>query len=377
MSPIDHIILYILLFFVFYVFCKNNIKCKTDIDFWELAIVPLLCFVLIEGSRYGRGPDYLAYKYRFEHIWPENEPQKIFLVLMEVLDFLGFNYVGLFMVYALIFCTGTFFFIRKTFSREEARWMYVFMLLSMLIKSESMVRQYIAMPFAFISMSYIFKKKWVKASICFFIALGIHSGTVVMYPFVLFFYFVWKKIIPVKYTLLLLLLVYYVIPTGALSGAGIKMLGMSNLSALGNDNFSTYVEDSDRWLGADSFLEAAQQTIFTKTLQFLFDASVLIVSHKALQLHKENIVSIFFNVISIGFILDRSFFGYEIFQRITGQLYIFWFIPLGYSVYVYKQLQQSKDKKIMKIFLFIAIAYQVAYYIRFVFFNPNVRFFWS
>lgn len=377
MSSFDHILLYIILFSVFYLFCKKNIYCKTDNDFWKLAIFPILCFALIEGCRYGRGPDYPAYKYRFEHITPEDEPQKIFLWLMQTLDALGFNYIGLFIVYALIFCVGTFFFIRRTFNQKEAQWMYMFMLLSMLVKSEAMIRQYIAMPFVFISLCAIFRKKWIEAIACLLIAMGIHSGTVVMYPFVLLFYFFIKRLIPIKYSIPLLVLAYYIIPTGTLSDVGIRLLGMFNLSVLGNDNLTHYIEDTDRWFGADSFLEDAQQSLFTKTLQFVFDASTIIVSYKALKLKNNDIVAVFFNVISVGFILERSFFGYEIFQRITSQLYIFWFIPLGYVVYIYKRLPCSREKTNMKVLLSLTVIYQVLYYWRFVFLNPNAKFFWS
>lgn len=378
MSPIDHILLYIILFSVFFLFCKKNVFCKTEKTFWKLAIFPILCFALIEGCRYGRGPDYPAYRYRFEHIIPEQEPQKFFLLLMQVLDALGLNYVGLFIVYALIFCAGTFFFIRRTFNYKDAQWMYMLMLFSMLVKSESMIRQYIAMPFVFISLSAIFRKKWIEAVVCLIIAMNIHSGTMVMYPFVLLFYFFCKKLIPIKYTIPLLVLTYYVIPSGTFSDAGIKLLGVLNLSALGNENLVNYVEDSDRWLGADSFLDDAQQTFFTKTLQFIFDITTITVSYKALKLGYNNIVAVFFNVISVGFILERSFFGYEIFQRITGQLYIFWFIPLGYALHVYCRLPYcSKEKKTMNVLLLLAVAYQVFYYVRFVFFHPDAKFIWS
>ena len=378
MSSIDHIFLYTLLFFVFYIFAQKSKYCKTEKDFWKLAVFPILLFVLIEGCRYGRGVDYLWYKYRFEHISPIDESQKIFLWLMQTLDFLGLNYVGAFMAYALIFITGTIYFVRNTFRRDMASWMYLLILFSMLVKSESMIRQYVAMPFVFLSYCAIVKRKWWLVVFWIFIAFGIHSGTIVALPFVLLFYFFYKKTISVKIIVPLLFLAYYIIPSGFFSDMGIRILGMFNLASFsGTENLSHYIEDSDRWLGADSFLEDSQQSVLTKTLQFIFDASVLIISYYALKKCADDKISVFYNVISLGFVLDRLFFGYEIFQRMTGQLYIYWFIPLGYSIYVYAKQPYSREKKRVKWFLILAISYQILFYSRFIFLNPKAEFIWT
>lgn len=365
------------MFFIFYIFCKKSVYYTSNSNFWQLAIIPIIYFVIIEGCRYGRGVDYLSYKYRFEHISTLYESQKGFLWLMQILRNIGCNYVGAFMTYALIFIVCNILFIRTTFKKDEAQWMYLLMLLSMLIKSEALIRQYIALPIIFVSFSAMFKRKWITALLLLFIAINIHSGTIVMYPLVLFFYFLFRNVISPKYIIPLLFMAYYIIPTGSFSNLGINFLSFFNLSTIGNEGLNTYIENSDRWLGADSFIESAQQTQFTKTLQFIFDACTILVSYKALKIKSNEIVATFFNIISIGFILERSFFGYEIFQRMTGQLYIMWFVPLGYALYVYHQLQWTKEKSQMKLLLLIALGYQIVFYCRFIFLNPKAMFIWS
>lgn len=365
------------MFFIFYIFCKKSIYYTSNSNFWRLAIIPIIYFVIIEGCRYGRGVDYLAYKYRFDHISPENESQKLFLLLMQTLKSIGFNYVGAFMTYALIFISCNLLFIRNTFKKDEAKWMYILMLFSMLMKSESLIRQYIALPIVFVSFSALFKKKWLYAVLLLFIAMNIHSGTIILYPFVILFYFFYKKSISTKYTIPLLIIVYYIMPTGTFSDIGIKILNMFDLSKLGNESLNNYINNSDRWLGADSFLEDTRQTSFTKTLQFIFNVSTILVSYKALKIKYNPIVNVFFNIISIGFILERSFFGYEIFQRMTGQLYIMWFIPLGYALFVYNKLSLCKEKYQMRLLLSLAIGYQILFYVRFIFLNPEAMFIWS
>lgn len=377
MSSIDFIFIYLLMFFIFYIFCKKSIYCNSNSSFWKLAIIPITYFIIVEGCRYGRGVDYFAYKYRFEHIFSENENQKLFLWLMQTLKSFGFNYVGAFMTYALIFISCNLLFIRNTFKNDDAKWIYIIMLLSMLIKSENLIRQYIALPIVFASFGEFFNKRWFYAILLLFIAMNIHSGTIILYPFVLFFYFFYKKSISPKYTIPLLIIVYYIIPAGTFSDVGIKFLNFFNLSSLGNEGLNHYIDDPERWFGADSFLEGSKQTQFTKTLQFIFDASTILISYKALRIKYNSIVNVFFNIISIGFILERSFYGYEIYQRMTGQLYIMWFVPLGYSLSIYNKLKWSKEKYQMILLISLAIGYQIFYYGRFIFLNPEAMFIWS
>lgn len=378
MSSLDHIILYIVLFIIFYIFCRDSIYHKKEKDFWLNAAVPIIFFALLEGCRYDRGPDWQSYKFRFEHINPENEPQRIFLFLMQILNELGVNYVGAYIIYAFIFILGSFIFIRKTFSHDVAKWAYLFLLFSMLIKSELMIRQYIALPFMFLTLSCIIQKKWVLAIITFITAYGTHAGTLVIIPFFIFFHFIFKKIIPLKISVVALFLAYFIIQPGVFTDLGTKFLNVLNLSSiLGESHVLNYIEDSERWLGADSFIEDSRQTFVTKTWQYIFDSAILISGYMAIKIKNNNIITTFYNIVCIGFILERLFFGYEIFQRMTGQLYIYWFIPLAYAVYTYKTKPNNKEKYKIKMYVLIAIFYQITYYSRFIFFNPTAEFIWS
>lgn len=383
MSSIAYIVVYLFLIAVLYNFSKNIIPHISQKQFWRYAIIPILAYAVIEGCRYGRGVDYLSYKYRFEHIIVAEEPQLLFLWLMKFLKSINFNYVLAFITYSLIFITGTFFFIRKSFTKEEGQWMYIFAVISMTIYAENLVRQFVAQPFIFCFIPFLFKKAdWWKAACLSLVAINIHTGVVIQIPILIISYYFFRKTLDWKIWIFILFASYYILPQGILSNVSIKLLTMLRLdNLLVSDHVLHYIEDSDRWLGDGSVLEKAEQTFFTMTLQFVFEASIIMASCIALKVRPCKNVLFLFNISVLGFVLCRLFHGYEIFYRMTQQLHFYWFIPAGYSLFVYKAMQKelfaAKLLKPMRIAVFSFITYQVMFWGRFIFLNPKALFFWD
>lgn len=383
MSPLLHIIVYLIMISVFYYFSKNVINNKYKNSFWLLALIPIIIYSLIEGCRYNRGVDYPAYAYRFEHINPQEEQQILFLSLMQLLKFLGFDSVGAFITYSFLFITGTFFFIKKTYNRDETQWMYFFALIAMTLRAESMIRQYIAQPFIFASIPFIINKKWIPAFILILIGINIHTGVLIQIPLIICSYFFIKKTFNWKVWILMLFLAYYVIPNGILVSTFTNLLSILHLdSIVASDHVMHYIEDSDRWLGEGSILKDAEQSFLTMTFQFIFEASVIYSSYKLLTKYPNQKVLFAYNIAVAGFILCRLFHGYEIFTRIMGQMDLYWFIPVGYSFYAInkeKKLYKNNQKEMMKIkeTLFLLCLYQFMFWARFIFLNSNAMFFWD
>lgn len=383
MSPVLHIIAYIILLSIFYNFSKNNIKDKYRNSFWLIAIIPIIVFSLVEGCRYGRGVDYLSYVYRFEHINPLDEPQVLFLWLMQLLSSIGFDSVGAFITYSFIFITGTFFFIKNTYDKDNAQWIYLFAFLAMTLRAENFVRQFIAQPFIFASIPFIFKRKWIPAVLLILAAINIHTGVLIQVPLIICSYFLIKKTFNWKIWILMLFFAYYVIPNGILVSAFTNLLSILHLDSLiASDHVMHYIEDSDRWLGEDSILETAAQSFLTMTLQFIFEASVIYSSYKLLIKYPNQKVLFAYNIAVAGFILCRLFHGYEIFTRMMWQMYMYWFIPVGYSFYAINKeriLYKNKMKEMMKIkgTLILLCFYQFMFWARFIFLNPEAKFFWD
>lgn len=382
MSSFIHIIAYIILVFSFYFFCEEIIKNKYRKSFWPIAFIPIIAYSIIEGCRYGRGVDYIPYAYRFTHLNILEEPQILFYGLMKLLKDLGFDTVGAFVTYSFLFITGTFFFIKNTYNRNEAQWMYLFAFLAMTIKAESMIRQYIAQPFIFASIPFILRKKLIYATCLILVAINIHTGVLIQVPFIICSYFLIKKTLNWKIWTIMLFIVYYILPNGILVSTFTNVLSNSNLDKIiASEHVMHYIEDSDRWLGEDSVLSGAEQSFATMTLQFLFEACIIYSSYKLLAKYPNQKILFAFNISVIGFILCRSFHGYEIFTRMMDQLYIYWFIPVGYSFYILNK-EKSAYNKIknlinIKVTLLIICTYQTLFWSRFIFLNPEAKFFWD
>lgn len=379
MAPIDHIVLYILFFIALYQFCCKSDRAKNSNQFWKFAIPTILLFVLIEGCRYGRGVDYLSYKYRYEHI-DIFEPQKLYLGINQFLHFIGANYVGAFMFYSLIFIVGAFYFIRNTFNKQEAKWMYLGAIISMLMKFESFPKQYLGLPFILWAIPFMFERKtWIVTVLFVLLGVNIHSGLTFLVLALIGSYYFLRRTLPIKYWLLLLFIAYYILPPGLLAGFFTSILQALNLdSLLASNHVTTYIDNADRWLGEDSFIEATQQTLLTKSMQFLFESSVLISSSLALLVKPNRKILFLFNITAVGFVFYRMFFGFEIFARLFGQLSIFWFVPMGYAIYVLTNINWTpKQRLIMKSCICYAILYQVLYFARFIFLNPEATYVWN
>lgn len=374
MSSIIHIILYTYLILVLYFFCKKS--SSISVGFWKYAFIPIISFALIEGFRYGRGVDYIPYKYRFEHIDIYEESQVVFLWLMQFLNSIDFNYIGAFTTYSFLFISGTFFFIKNTYNSDEAKWMYFFAFLALTMRAENMIRQFIAQPFIFASIPFIFKKKWIPALILILVAINIHIGVLIQIPLIVCSYFLIKKTFNWKIWVIILFVVYYIIPNGILVTFFTNILSVLHLDNLFiSESLIHYIEDSDRWLGSGSIIESAEQSFFTMTLQFLFESSVIYSSYKLLIRYPNQKVLFAFNIAVVGFILCRLFHGYEIFIRMFGQMDMYWFIPVGYSFYFIKKYN-IKTKSI-KLSLFVLCIYQFMFWMRFVLLNPEAMFFWD
>ena len=374
MSPIEHILLYLLFFVGLFIFSKE-IKGKiTAQKFWRMATFIILMFSIIEGCRYGRGQDYIGYKDRFEHIDLLEETQKGFVFIMLTLKSFGCNYVLAFIVYSLIFALGLMLFIRTNFSVQDSRWMFLFAILAMLLKFENMIRQFLAFPFLLLCITFYFRKEWWKSFFSMLIMLSIHTGLIFSIICAVGFSFV-RKQLNCKYSLLSLFIAYYVVPKGMLADFASSMLGGFDLSFLGNENLNNYTQDADRWLGGDSYLENTEQTFFAELLQFFFECAAIYISYWALKIRKNDKILLFYNMMIIGFVTCRLCFGYEILYRLTEQMRFFWFVPVAYALGTSTKLYGIK-RNYINVAKYVIVIYNFLLYARFIFLYPDAKFVW-
>jgi len=395
MSSFTHIVLYLLFFLVAFSSLRKlqKMNMMSNTYFWYAVLGVVFLFILLEGCRYMRGPDWLAYKYRFEHI-DVNESQKGFLFYMLLLRALGFNYIGYFVTNAALFIGCIFLFIRNVFDYRISSYFYLLAILAMLVRFECQIRQYIAMPFIFLSIQCFISKKWIPFVAFVAVSNTIHSGSLFLLAVFCLAYTFLKFTLPYRFLLIGLFFSYFLASSDLLTNYFSRILSGLNFDfVLASDHFSRYLENTDRWFGAGSYLETTEQSSFVKLMQFGFEASCIIGGFFSLK-HLENsnnlifktnvllsdvevqVIRSFFNISCLGFILNRLFFGYEIFQRIFGQLYILWFVPVGFVFYLY-YIREYINIKYLGILIFFMMVYLCLFWGKFVFFNSTAMFIWD
>lgn len=380
MSNWDHILLYSIVFSSFTIFTiKISKKTYSRKEIIKLFLIPALIYALVESLRYNRGVDYLHYEQIYKWGYTEGT-QFLFDLLNNLLNSIGLDFSGALFVYEIILLIGICWLI-SSYSVDIGKWMYFLAILAMLNLHENLIRQYVALPLIFCSIYYMFQKKWLIMFLFIVCANFIHSGTIFVCPVILLFYYAIKKTIPWHIAIGTLFLTYFILSIDA-SSLFLTLLQKLNIGAfIYSEHLMHYIEDSDRWLGKDSVLANAQQTLVTKTMQFLFESGIIISSYIAFKIQKERKIQCFYNIIVFAFVLCRLVHGYEILSRIFNQLYIFWFIPLGCALYVLNNkrsdLKSTGLLNAMRFNVFIAIGYLVLYWGRFIFFNPKAVFIWD
>ena len=381
MSNIDHIFLYLSLFFSLSWFQRNSRKIVKLSKYVLYAVFPVLLFTFIEGCRYGRGADYFWYKYRFEYMYRFVEPQVLFGAYEHFLGMLNANYIVFFMCNSLLFITILFGFLKKMFSAKEAGWMYLLAVCALLYPFETFVRQYLAFPFLLLFIAFLMnvekKKDYAIALVMLCLMNMIHSGLLFGVPFILLFHYGLKKAINGKIAIFLFFLAYFVIPNGFFADVFAKYMNnvMFASELMSSDASLGYIENSAQWLSSASILANMDQSMSAKLLQFFFESAIAFGAYEALRQKPNEKINVFFNMFVVGCFFTRIFWGYEIFSRMFNQLYVFWFIPAGYIFYSYRN-SFVKPKKLLYS-EFIIVLYLFLYWSRNILFSPMFVFAWN
>jgi hypothetical protein len=386
MSVIDHIILFTFLFSVYFFWGKYNHNIKNEHQFWCLALIPILFYAFIVGSRYGWGVDYLSYKKRFEHSLNSGIHEQIgFEYINETVKWLGLNYIGAFIVYSLIFITCAFVLLRSY--RSEAKYMYAFLIPATLSFTSSFIRQGIAYSVILLAIYFLNNKKWLGVVISVAIGMMIHSAILFTILVLGIFYLVSKKPFNWKITIPLYLFFTF---SSAVSKIGIFTDYLKVLSF--NSTFSNYIENSDHWFGADAVEDKYAQSMFPLIMSSIFYISIFYLGNEALKIRQNKKITYLFNTFVFGVIFYRAFFQIELYRRIGEPMVMLYFIVLGYIIYVYSESNKKKQHSFINRryymistkelctyrFLLLGITfYLLLFFGRFIFFNPQAIFFWN
>lgn len=384
MSNFDHIFLYLLLFLFYYFWGKYYSHSKDNFNFWILAIVPILLYVFVVGSRYGWGNDYIYYKYRMEHALTYPEEQVGFRWLNQAILWMELDYVGGYMVYSLIFIVCAFVLMQSY--KDESSYMYAFVIPATLLFVNFAIRQGVALGFVLLAIYFLNKKKWFGVILSIFIASSIHYSILITVAIIGINYLFFKKPINWKITIPLYLFFtfFYDIKQTAIVSKYIQYISLDN-------NFQRYIDKTDLWFGVEAIGEHFEQSLSAKIISSIFYIAIIFLGYYALKSKPNSRIVYIYNSTTIGIILLRIVYQFEILRRIVQPWVILYFIPLGYIIYVFINIQKNKTyfienksynyiKRLLplyKVGLFCILFYFLLYWGRFIFMSPNYLFFWN
>lgn len=374
MSNIDHILLFSILFFVFY--CTTNLKQKViNKHFWKIALIPIILYSIILGCRYGWGNDYPWYKYRFEHPYGYEEEDFGFRLLNLFIHELGCNYVGAFIIYSLIFIVGACILIK---GYKENKYMLALFLPATLIFSTFAIRQAIAHAFVFIGLYFLHKKKWYSFIFFTLITYSIHPSAIITLLICTCIYFLFNK--PLKYEVTIPI---YIIATlfSNYFNEQITYIISNLIPFISFDNkFQSYIDQSDYWFSSDAINEEWKQGPITLIISMCFHIAIIYTGYISLKYRPNTKVIYLYNSTILGFIIFRLTFYFEILRRIANPFVLLYFIPLGYSLYIFShdwRLYKKREIYLCKICHICIISYLILYFGRFILQSPNYIFYWE
>lgn len=385
MSNFEHSVLFFFLFIGFILWGKYFSLTAKTLEFWIFALVPILAYSIITGSRYGWGPDYKSYKFRLENALRYPDEQIGFRWINKSIKLLDFSYVGGYIIYSLIFIICVFVLIRS-YNRVSI-YMYYFVIPATLIFVTSAIRQGLALSFVFLGLYFLNKKKWVGVILCIFVGSSIHSSTLITVAIISAVYLFIKN--PINWKISIPLYLYFTFLFNP-SSIGFVSIYISKYISLDN-SFQSYVDNSDVWFGNDAAKDIYEQSLFALLTSSLFYVSIIYLGYVILKFKSHPHILYIYNVVVIGIIFYRIVFKFEILRRIAEPLIMFYFIVLGYVFFVIYNIKLKKSHEgLLNIktfknqqfpyydyFIMSIVFYLILFFGRFIFLNPTAIFYWN
>ena len=161
-----------------------------------LLILPFICWIVLIGSQYNVGTDYVAYYSFFktgnvELYWFKKE--YLFAIIAESIYKYRLNPQVGFFVFAFLQMGGLCVFINKYHFKRYDLFLFVyFYCATVFINQMNTLRQYTAMYVILFAMIYAYKRSFIKYVFCILLAAMFHQSALFLFPFY-FLNFLFKK----------------------------------------------------------------------------------------------------------------------------------------------------------------------------------------
>jgi len=229
-----------------------------------------------------------------------------------------------------------------------------------------------------ISRSFLYKRKWVSLVILTIVVYFTHSASIITLTLLLGCFFLIKR--PIHYAISIPL---YIFITFIYDPSYTTILADFFEEYLSFGIFESYAEHSDRWFGEDAIREQEKTGIIYLITFSLFNFSLFYLGYLALKTKMDQKILSIFNVVTLGYIMLHGTMSLELWHRMTISLQMFYFVPVGYIIYVYFEecrqpgnhyaVQFKKHFPFGMAFILLELLRRWA---QFIFFKPDADFFW-
>lgn len=327
----------------------------------------IVVFTVIEGLRYGRGVDYLAYARHFDFPSTITHTQDLgFDLINKFLHLLNFNSVGAFLVYAFVTIISLCVFV-KAFP-ELKKYLFFIMLVAILPSSEWMIRQFLAISVGYAALLFLLQRNYRPFVIFTLISISIHYSNIIFFSIILLVFF-YPKVIPLGVSLPLIFLLSSILPADfVLGGLGNTISHYFSMDQ--NSSYASYVDRSDDFISGKASNDKFKRSVVTMVINYVFYLVMFVEGYFLIKKQNLSKYRVIYNAFVVGSICFEFFITFELFKRMFQPLYWLWFIIAAFII---------ANKKCLKVkgAHYIIWAYVLAQMSRFVFSAELYGFVWD
>lgn len=352
----DYLILNGLLFFTF-LLCGRLVS--KGYSFLRCALACILVFAFVQGTRYGRGNDYMGYSHDFL-IGSGNQANPTFIAFNQFLKLFGINEYSCFLVYATTFITCGMVFL--SYFRKYATYIFPLFLLGFMAFEEYMIRQAFSYSFFFLFLICFFKaspssydrmishkRELLFGVLWISITLVFHTGNFFNLAAVVASFYLFKKPLHPFLTIPILLVCTYILP---------RLFDLSLIDSVlkiaseQSDMAAQYSDNAERFFTEDGKQSKYARAPLIGLLETIGLISYFILGHRAITKtgkDKYHLFTTFFNVSVIGFCIVGLFRELEILHRIGMVMSYGWCIVVSYILYYRERIPVCLSQRLERL----------------------------
>lgn len=186
---ITYIILKTLLFIIFLISGYLLSKAKSNLQYWKIAILPIITFAIISGLRFGREIDYNLYYFVYKDKIENDEMELLFRYLVNIFKYFEIPYYGFVLFCSTVLITSFLYFL--TNFRNAI--LFILPMFLGIMGIENLIRWYLAFSFILIAVKFLMDSRLFLAILFGVFAILIHSGIILCVVVILLFYFLFNK----------------------------------------------------------------------------------------------------------------------------------------------------------------------------------------